>query len=202
MFNNYVSYPTYPTYPKNNYTPTYESRSIPKESVNTLNRRRLEEKQNKIKNEPLALSFDSTYHFPELCKLKQTSLTKTKPKEDIIISSMSTVVTLPVITSIKNKKIVTKLCFKDGQTCEKDIFEDGTDINDTSSNIVIRHYNSWASALKCGLPDITVPLNKTGELDDSNKYDYTRYEQYDDHEEYEDYGEYNDYREYDKYYDI
>jgi hypothetical protein len=91
---------------------------------------------------PPVFSFESNFHFPDLCDISKKSDQITLPptKKEMIVN--------PVITPVK-KDTFTVLSRKDGKLTQKEVFIDGTPVTEQSVVIVKKPvYTSWASVLK------------------------------------------------------
>lgn len=125
---------------------TYLPRPEPKESINEQMRRfRAEKKASEPPPKPV-MTFESEYHFPELCKslksevkLPELKLPEQKQKEMIVNT---------IIVPIK-KKTMSVFSFSNGKMITKEVYEDGSDVVEPDLVMVKKaNYSSWASVLK------------------------------------------------------
>lgn len=127
--------------PYTNYSPTYSNATY-------ISRPRTEIKPLppvKKPTPPPPLTFDSTYHFPDLVK-------NTENKSADVAVEKPKLKKATIVETVKIQKGVayTSISFKDGKYIQKDIYEDGTTAGDEKAPLVIKKpiYSSWASVLK------------------------------------------------------
>lgn len=118
-----------------NYLPKPEIR----ESINEQMRRFKEEnKVIRLSRKP-NFSFESNYHFPELCKSDNIHSESEKKQKEMFVNT--TIVPI-------NKKITTRLSYENGKLVSKDVYEDGSSIEPGIVMVKKSNYTSWASVIK------------------------------------------------------
>jgi hypothetical protein len=171
---------SYESYPRQETArTTYLPRPEPRESVNEQARRYKEEKKALAPPPPPPpMTFESAYHFPELGKEQEapTNSKLPKPKQEVKLPEPKAPIDMivnPIVTNVKKEKVLI-LSYKDGKVIQKEMYIDGTEINEDKPVIIKKPtYTSWASVLKKPEPKPEPELHSYYDQDDNEYSDFS-----------------------------